>query len=66
MGTQPEGQWLRLHVSTLEAVGSIPGWGTKTLHPVQCGKKKKSINNDDILSLIVLIIWHAWFAVSLG
>ena len=25
-------QWLRLHTSTAEGVGSIPGWETNSLH----------------------------------
>ena len=28
-------QWLGLHTSTAGAVGSIPGWGTKTLQAAQ-------------------------------
>ena len=30
-------QWLGLHVSTVMGRGSIPGQGTKILHPMQCG-----------------------------
>ena len=34
-------QWLRLHASTSGGAGLIPGWGTKTLHGMQCDPKKK-------------------------
>ena len=40
-GTFPVVQWLRLHASTAGGVGSIPGQGTKILHTVQHGQKKK-------------------------
>ena len=29
--------------STAEGVGSIPGWGTKILHAVWCGRKKNGV-----------------------
>ena len=32
-------QWLGLHASTAESTGSIPDWGTKIPHAVQCGQK---------------------------
>ena len=34
-------QWLRLSVSTVGDMGSIPGRWTKILQAVQCGQKKK-------------------------
>ena len=34
-------QWLRLRTSTAGVTGSIPGWGTKILHAVRHGQKKK-------------------------
>ena len=37
----PEVQWLKLHTSTARSMGLIPGWGTKILHAMQRGKKKK-------------------------
>ena len=40
-GTSLAVQWLRLHAPTAGGVGSIPGWGTKILHALWCGKKKK-------------------------
>ena len=40
-GTFPVVQWLRLHASTAGGVGSTPGQGTKILHTVQHGQKKK-------------------------
>ena len=30
-----------LHTSTVEALGSIPGWGTKIPQASRCGQKKK-------------------------
>ena len=33
-------QWLRLHASIAGGVSSVPGWGTKILHAMQCGQKK--------------------------
>ena len=35
--------WLIVCASTAEGVGSIPGWGTKILHAVWCGRKKKGV-----------------------
>ena len=40
-GTSPEVQWLKLHTSTARSMGLIPSWGTKILHAMQRGKKKK-------------------------
>ena len=37
----PEVQWLKLHTSTARSMGLTPGWGTKILHAMQRGKKKK-------------------------
>ena len=34
-------QPLRLHDSTAEGVGSIPGWGAKIPHAPQLGQKRK-------------------------
>ena len=41
LGTSLVVQWLRLCASTARGMGSIPGWGTKILHALQCGQKKK-------------------------
>ena len=35
-------QWLGLCDSTSGCTGSIPGWGTKILHAVEHGQKKKN------------------------
>ena len=34
-------RWLKLHTSTAATMGSIPSWGTKILHAMQCSQKKK-------------------------
>ena len=34
-------QWLRLHASTAEGTGLIPGQGTKILYSLSCDQKKK-------------------------
>ena len=34
-------QWLRLCAPNAEGMGSIPGWGAKTLHATWHGQKKK-------------------------
>ena len=34
-------QWSELHASTAGGTGSIPGWGTKVLQDIQCGRKKR-------------------------
>ena len=34
-------QWLGPHSLTHKGLGSIPGWGTKILHTMQCNQKKK-------------------------
>ena len=39
-GTSLAVQWLRIHASTAEGAGSVPGWGTKIPHAT-CGKRKK-------------------------
>ena len=41
MGTSLVVQWLELRAFTGEGTGSIPDWGTKILHAVGCGQKKK-------------------------
>lgn len=33
--------WLGLHASKAGGTVSIPGWGTKTPHAMQCGQKQK-------------------------
>ena len=33
-------QWLRLCTSTVQGLGSIPGWGTKIPHAAHCGPPK--------------------------
>ena len=33
--------WLGLHASKAGHTVSIPGWGTKTPHAMQCGQKQK-------------------------
>ena len=38
-GTSLAVQWLRLHASNAEDVGSISGWGTKILH--SAGRSQK-------------------------
>ena len=40
-GTSLAGQCLGLLAFTAKDLGSVPGWGTKILHAVQCSKKKK-------------------------
>ena len=40
-GTSLTVQWLRLHASIAEGMGSIPGRGPKIPHATQCGKKTK-------------------------
>ena len=37
-------QWLRCHAPNVGAMGSIVGWGSKTLHAV-CGQKTNKNNN---------------------
>ena len=43
-GTSLAVQWLRLHASTAEGMGSIPGQGTKIPHATWCRHKKKKKN----------------------
>ena len=38
-------QWWGLHTSTTGGVSSIPGWGRKILHAVQCGQKMIKVKN---------------------
>ena len=40
LGTSQVVQWLRLHASTAEGLGSIPGQGTKIPHAVWYGQKE--------------------------
>ena len=40
-GTSLVVQWLGLRASNAGGTGSIPGWETRILQAVQCGKKKK-------------------------
>ena len=39
-GNSPAVQWLGLLASTAGDMGSIPGWGTKIWHAVQCDQNK--------------------------
>ena len=55
-GTSLVVQWLRLHASTAGDMGSIPGQGTKILHYMQCGQKKK--DKDDQLKPPHLLLWR--------
>ena len=41
LGTSLVGQGLRLCASTVRAMGSSPGWGTKILHAAWGSQKKK-------------------------
>ena len=43
-GTSMGAQWLRLCAPNAGGSGLIPGWGTKILHAVWYGKKKKVHN----------------------
>ena len=68
-GTSLVVQWLRLHASTAGDMGSIPGQGTKILHYMQCGQKKK--DKDDQLKPPHLLLWRLqcvskMFAGTLG
>ena len=49
-GTSLAVQWLRLHASTAEDIGSIPGWGIKISHAMQYSQKKR-LNNDETENL---------------
>ena len=40
LGTSLVVQWLRLHTSTANSTGSIPGQGTKIPHAVLCNQKE--------------------------
>ena len=42
-------QWLRLCVSTTGGTGSILGRGTKVLHAMWCGQKKKTCGNPEAM-----------------
>ena len=39
-GTSPVAQWLRLHTSTAQGTGLIPGQGIKILHAAHTTKRK--------------------------
>ena len=41
LGTSLVVQWLRLCTSIAGGTSLILGWGTKILHAMQCGQKKK-------------------------
>ena len=53
IGTSMAVQWLRLHASRAGGAGSIPGWGSRILHAVQCSqnviKKKKKKELEDYI-----------------
>ena len=57
-------QWLRLYISNAEAVGSIPGQGTKIPHAAWCGKKKKKTSHSwrvlKQMNLWFMHICHSW------
>ena len=40
-GTSLVVPWLRLRASNAGYLGSIPGWGNRIPHAVQCGQKEK-------------------------
>ena len=42
-------QWLGLHASTAGGTVSIPGQGTKIMHAMGCGKKKKKNLAEDLI-----------------
>ena len=44
LGTSLAVQCLRLSASTAGGTGLIPGWGTKILHALQRGQKKKKLH----------------------
>ena len=41
-------QWLRLHTSNADGVGSIPGQETKIPHAKQCGQRIKKLKHKNI------------------
>ena len=43
-GTRLEIQWLRLFASTIEGMGSTPGWETKIPYDTRWGQKKNTKN----------------------
>ena len=43
LGTSLAAQWLRLHTSNAEVMGSMPDWGTKISHATWRGQKNKRI-----------------------
>ena len=52
-------QWLRLYASPAGVAGSDPGQGTKILHAVQCGQKRKVSFSGDILQSCLMITKHS-------
>ena len=56
LGTSLVVQWLRLHASTAEGTGSIPGGRNKISHATRHDqkKKKKDAGNSDILLLCLI------------
>ena len=42
----PNGRVVKTPPSNAGFTGSVPGWGTKILHAVQCGKNKKKMYVD--------------------
>ena len=60
-------QWLGLHASPAEGLGSIPGQGTSILQTVQCGfkqttmkkrKKNPQRNFSSVFEFLVQIVFH--------
>ena len=52
MGTSLVVQWLRLHASIAGGTGSIPGRGTKILHAMWYGQKKKRPSEGETQRLV--------------
>ena len=50
-GTSLVVQWLRLHASNAEGMGSIPGWGTKIPHAIR-GVANKQTNKTTLLKTL--------------
>ena len=59
-------QWFRLEASNAGDTGSIPGWGTKTLHATWCdshcipppAKKKKDPNQGTAINVVTNYLGH--------
>ena len=62
LGTSLAVQWLGLHASIAEVLGSSPGWGTKIPQAARCGQKKKKVLmlSSDLL-VYTFIYLHMWF-----